>query len=217
MICSLLLRLLLQETKQKPSKSPSLLLLLLFFFFSSPTHRQQWNNHSCSLERKPASLSIWCHAALRLSKSMTNYQPTNLPIIRTWNSNAFLLQCLLPVCLPSLPPSLPPSLKKIYYLWKEKKLTPQFFTSLSCQLLHFDAQLQHQQNFPAKIKSNKQTNNHQKTKRTKTRTRSNTKRKQEIPPSPRTRLFFRWPWYIGKNDKFQIKSVKKLSAFWDFQ
>jgi hypothetical protein len=35
-------------------------------------------------------------------------------------------------------------------------MTPQFFTSLSCQQLHFDAQLQHQQNFPAKIKTNKQ-------------------------------------------------------------
>lgn len=186
MICSLLLRLLLQETKQKPSESPSLLLLLLLlFFFFSATHRQQWNNHSCSLERKPASLSIWSHAALRLSKSMTNYQPTNLQIIRTWNSNAFLLQCLLlPVCLPTLPPPL----KKTYYLWEEKKrnkMTPQFFTSLSCQQLQFDAQLQNQQNFPAKIKTNKQTNNQQKTKRTKTRARSNTKTKQEIPPSPR--------------------------------
>jgi hypothetical protein len=36
-------------------------------------------------------------------------------------------------------------------------MTPQFFTSLSCQQLHFDAQLEHQQNFPAKIKTNKQT------------------------------------------------------------
>jgi hypothetical protein len=37
-------------------------------------------------------------------------------------------------------------------------MTPQFFTSLSCQQLQFDAQLQNQQNFPAKIKTNKQTN-----------------------------------------------------------
>ncbi len=217
MICSLLLRLLLQETKQKPSKSPSLLLLLLLFFFSSPTHRQQWNNHSCSLERKPASLSIWCHAALRLSKSMTNYQPTNLPIIRTWNSNAFLLQCLLPVCLPSLPPSLPPSRKYTTY---EKRKNWRHNSSLLFLVSYYISMRNSNTNriFPQKSnQTNKQTNNHQKTKRTKTRTRSNTKRKQEIPPSPRTRLFFRWPWYIGKNDKFQIKSVKKLSAFWDFQ
>ncbi len=216
MICSLLLRLLLQETKQKPSKSPSLLLL----FFSSPTHRQQWNNHSRSLERKPASLSIWCHAALRLSKSMTNYQPTNLPIIRTWNSNAFLLQCLLPVCLPSLPPSLPPSLKKIYYLWKEKKRKNwRHNSSLLFLVSNYISMRNSNTNriFPQKSnQTNKQTTTRKQNERRRAH-RSNTKTKQEIPPSPRTRLFFRWPWYIGKNDKFQIKSVKKLSAFWDFQ
>jgi hypothetical protein len=73
---------------------------------------------------------------------------------------------------------------------KKKKLTPQFFTSLSCQQLHFDAQLQHQQNFPAKIKSNKQTNNHQKTKRTKTRTPLKHEDKARNPTLPSDSPFF---------------------------
>jgi hypothetical protein len=116
-----------------------------------------------------------------------------------------------PACLPPLPPSLPQENILLMKREKKKKMTPQFFTSLSCQQLQFDAQLQNQQNFPAKIKTNKQTNKQPAENKTNEDARTLKHEDKARNPTLPSGLAFFLAGHKMRNAK--LKSVKKSSPF----